>query len=305
MQRPGGGCGVTAADAAPSAVRRGILVFLAAIAAAAAMDVFVKLLAADYPTGQILFFRSAVGLVPVLVAVAPRTGLGALLPRRPAAAVGRGLLQAVAAFLFFHSFRTLPLADAYAIGFTAPLLVSILAGPVLGERIGRHRWIAVGTGFAGVLVMLQPGAQGGPAGWVGPASALGGAFFYALAAVLIRRLGRSEGTAALTFTTNVVMTLASLVLLPFGWETPDLPDLGLFVAMGLLAGVMTLLFVEAFRTAPASAIVPFEYTAMVWAVLFGFLVWGDVPTPALLSGAAVVVASGLWLWRRESSARAG
>lgn len=292
---------MTAADVPAAAVRRGILVFLAAVAVAATMDVFVKLLAERYPTGQILFFRSAIGIVPVLVAVAPRAGLRALVPNRPWAAVGRGLLQAAAAFLFFHSFRTLPLADAYAIGFTAPLLVAVLAGPVLGERVGARRWAAVGLGFAGVLVMLRPGGAGGPADWTGPASALGGAFFYALAAVLIRRLGRTEGTAALTFATNVVMTLASAAMLPFGWATPDLADLGLFAAMGLLAGVMTLLFIEAFRTAPASAIVPFEYTAMVWAVGYGALFWGDVPTPALVLGSAVVVGSGLWLWRAESA----
>lgn len=303
--------------AAPSgaALARGIAVYLGAILAGALMDVLIKLLSSGYPTGQILFFRSCVAVVPILVMVwLNGGGWAALRPRRPLACVLRGLVQACAAFTFFVAFRTMPLADAYAIGFTAPLWMALLSAPLLGERVGAARWTAIVVGFAGVMVMLQPGTADLRTELLGPVMALAGAVLYALAAVLIRRIGRDETTSAMAFATNVAMTGAAALLLPFapedpllaglfGWRTPDPWDLLLLAGVGLLGGAMTILFTEAFRTTPAALIAPFEYTAMIWGVLFGYLVFGDRPTAALFVGAAIVIASGLILLRVETAGR--
>jgi drug/metabolite transporter (DMT)-like permease len=300
--------------AAPSgaALVRGIAVYLGAIFAGALMDVLIKLLSAGYPTGQILVFRSVVGVVPILVMVwANGGGWAALRPRRPIACLLRGLVQACAAGTFFVAFRYMPLADAYAIGFTAPLWIAILSAPLLGERVGPARWIAIVVGFAGVLVMIRPGSSDETVFLLGPIMALVGAFLYALGAVLIRRIGRDETTSAMAFATSVAIMGAAALLLPFspedptlagifGWRTPGWQDLLVLVVTGLLGGGMTILFTEAFRTTPASLIAPFEYTAMIWAVLFGFLVFGDRPTASLFVGAAIVIASGLILLRVET-----
>jgi drug/metabolite transporter (DMT)-like permease len=306
--------------AAPSgpALVRGIAVYLGAIFAGALMDVLIKLLSTGYPTGQILFFRSCVAVVPILVMVwANRGGWAALRPRRPVACVLRGLVQACAAGTFFLAFRYMPLADAYAIGFTAPLWIALLSAPLQGERVGRARWIAIAVGFLGVMVMLRPGSSDEAVFLLGPIMALVGAVLYALGAVLIRRIGRDETTSAMAFATNVAMTGAAALLLPFapedptlagilGWRTPAPGDLALFVVTGLLGGAMTILFTEAFRTTPVSLIAPFEYTAMIWGVLFGLIVFGDRPTTSLFVGAGIVIASGLILLRAETAAgRAG
>jgi drug/metabolite transporter (DMT)-like permease len=303
--------------AAPSgaALVRGIAVYLGAIFAGALMDVLIKLLSAGYPTGQILFFRSVVGVVPILVMVwANGGGWAALRPRRPIACLLRGLVQACAAGTFFVAFRYMPLADAYAIGFTAPLWIAILSAPLLGERVGPARWIAIVVGFAGVLVMIRPGSSDETVFLLGPIMALVGAFLYALGAVLIRRIGRDETTSAMAFATSVAIMGAAALLLPFspedptlagilGWRTPAPGDLALLVVTGLLGGAMTILFTEAFRTTPVSLIAPFEYTAMIWGVLFGFLVFGDRPTPLLFVGAGIVILSGLILLRVETGGR--
>lgn len=300
--------------AAPSgaALVRGIAVYLGAIFVGALMDVLIKLLSAGYPTGQILFFRSFVAVVPILVMVwVNGGGWAALRPRRPMACLLRGLVQACAAGTFFVAFRYMPLADAYAIGFTAPLWIALLSAPLLGERVGPARWIAIVVGFAGVLVMIRPGSSDETVFLLGPIMALVGAFLYALGAVLIRRIGRDETTSAMAFATNVAIMGAAALLLPFspadptlagifGWRTPGWQDLLLLVVTGLLGGGMTILFTEAFRTTPASLIAPFEYTAMIWAVLFGFLIFGDRPTASLFVGAAIVIAGGLILLRVET-----
>ncbi|HZH27135.1 MAG TPA: DMT family transporter [Azospirillaceae bacterium] len=283
---------------APGAVLRGVGLYVGAVFVGACMDVLIKLASDAHPISQIVFFRSFFGLVPLLLWAVPRGGWRSLVPRRPVACLSRGLVQAAAALFFFLSFRELPLADAYAIGFTAPLMIALLSAPLLGERVGGRRWAAILVGFAGVLVMLKPGGEGTFS--LGALAALAGAFFYALSAVLIRRLSREETTAAIAVSATVTMAGVSALSAPLGWTLPDLAGWTLLVGVGLLGGVLTILFTAAFRMAPASVLAPFEYTAMLWGVGFGMAVWGDMPTLGLAAGSAIVVGSGLALLRAEA-----
>ncbi|MEE8272204.1 MAG: DMT family transporter [Alphaproteobacteria bacterium] len=294
---------VTSIHAAHSTVR-GIALYSLAILLLATMDSAIKWLSADYPTGQIVFFRAAFGLLPLAVLVAGSGGPAALKTRRPLAHLGRGLIGAGAAFCFFFAFSVMPLADAYAIAFAAPLFMTALGVPMLGERVGAHRWSAVVVGFVGVLIMLRPGTVGldGILG-VGTAAAIAGTFLFAVAATLIRRLSRTESNAAIVFYGTGVMMAASAISLPFGFVPPTPADFVLLAAVGLLGGIGTIAMTAAFRAAPIAVLAPFEYTAMIWAVAFGYALWDDLPDGWIITGATIVVASGLYILHRETRRR--
>jgi len=289
-----------AAAAAASSLQalRGIACLVLAIALFSAMDVMVKLLAADYPTLQLVFFRSVFALVPLSFAVARAGGLRMLRTRRPFAHILRSAAGLGAMVAFFASYASLPLAEAYAIAFAAPLMLTAMAGPLLGEWIGWRRWCAVIVGFVGVLVILRPGM-----GVLAPAAllCLAGTVLYALAMVMIRKLGSTETTVAIVFYfTLTCAVVGGLGMLP-DWVTPRSPtDLALMIGTGLVGGLAQLLMTSAFRSAPAATLAPFEYTALVWGIGFGWLVFGDWPDSVVFLGAAIVVGSGLYIVHREA-----
>ena len=294
---------VAADEAVPArAILQGIGSFVLAISVLAVMDALIKWLSADYPTPQILFFRSLFGLVPLGVLVW-RGGLNVLRAHSPGALAARGVIHVIAAMAFFYALRFLPLADAYAIAFTAPLFLTALSVPLLGERVGVRRWGAVIVGFGGVLIMLRPGSSAADIHWLGTGAALTGAFFYALMHVYTRKLSRTESNAAIVLYATVTMTLVSGAMLPFGFVMPTLGDFVLLAVVGLLGGSSLLIMTQALRLAPVAILAPFEYTAMIWGVLLGVLVFGDLPDAWILSGAAVVAASGLYILHREARRR--
>ena len=294
-----------AMDARPDAdlrsVRHGIFYVLGSVLVFSAVNVLVKWTAADYPITQVLFFRNAFALLPAIALVAAQGGLRVLRTARPGAHLLRGLFGVAAMATLFLSFQMMPLADATAISFVQPLFLTALSVPFLGERVGIYRWSAVLVGFIGVLIMVQPGAGTlDPGGAVGLASALlmAGAF------IMVRRLASTESSSAIVFYFAVISTAATALLLPFGWRTPTWADFGLLALLGLAGGTGQYLMTQAFRLAPAAVIAPFNYTAMIWAALFGYLIWGDLPTPALLAGGSIVMASGLYILYRETHRRA-
>jgi drug/metabolite transporter (DMT)-like permease len=284
-----------------SAVARGIGLYTLAIFLLSVMDAMIKWLSDGFPTSQIIFFRTTFGLLPLVVALRGAGGLGALATRRLPMHIARGLIGAAAAFTFFYAFKVMPLADAYAIAFASPLFITALSVPMLAEHVGVRRWIAVAVGFLGILVMLRPGASD-LAGLLslGALAALAGTFFYAVAVLLIRKMSSTETNAAIILYGSLVGILASgLVMIP-DFVEPNGPDLALLIATGVLGGCGTLAMTEAFRIAPAAVIAPFEYTAMVWAVVLGYWLWGDLPDAFIIAGSAIVVASGLYIFRRET-----
>ena len=283
--------------AAP-AVGAGIGLGACAFALFTVMDALIKWLSADYPIHQLVFSNSLFALLPVLLVSLRRGGLARLRTRRLPLHVLRGLLGAAGSLLAFYAYSQLPLADAYAIIFTTPLMITALSLPVLGEPVGWRRWSAVAVGFLGVLIMLRPGVA--PIG-IGALAALGGACLSALSILLVRKLGTTESTASIALYSNLTVVLIAGLLQPFGGIVPSALDFGLMAAAGLIGGTALLVLIAAYRSAPAALVAPFQYSQMVWAILLGFVVWGDVPEAAKLLGAAVVAASGLFILYRETA----
>ena len=275
----------------------GILLMLIGIAGFAVMDATIKWMTADFPVIQVAALRSWFGL-PLLCLVALRGGgLRALRTSRPRVHVARYLLVLGLTLTFFWALSQMKLVDAIAISFAAPIFITALSMPLLGEPVGLHRWLAVGVGFVGVLVILRPGA--GVFHWASIV-VLGSVLFYALLMITTRALKSSESTASLMLYPQLGMSLTGLLIAPFFWLTPSLADLGLFALAGLFGSVGVMCITQAFRLAPAAVITPFEYSALLWATLLGFLLWGDLPDSITLAGAAIVICSGLYIIYRET-----
>jgi drug/metabolite transporter (DMT)-like permease len=275
----------------------GIAMMLAGIAGFAVMDATIKWLTADYPVPQVIALRSWFGL-PFLIMLAMREGgLPALKTHRPLVHLGRYALVMLLSLSFFWALSAMKLVDAVAIAFAAPIIITALSVPLLKETVGRRRWIAIGVGFCGVLIMLRPGI--GVFQWAALA-ALGSAVVYALLMVTTRVYKTTESTAALMLYPQLGMSISGIIMVNFFWVTPTMLDLGLFALAGFFGSIGVMCLTHAFRLAPVAAIAPFEYTALVWATLLGFLVWGELPDGVTLVGVSIVVVSGLYIIYRET-----
>lgn len=277
---------------------RGIALMLAGIAAFAVMDAIIKWMTADYPVLQIAALRSWFGL-PLLYFFALRGGgLRQLHTGRPLLHLARYLLVLGLTLSFFWALSQMKLVDAIAISFASPIFITALSVPFLREKVGLHRWAAIAVGFVGVLVMLRPGA--GVFQWAAMV-VLGSVVCYALLMITTRAYKSSESTAALMFYPQLGMALTGIVCVPFIWITPSAYDLGLFALAGLFGSVGVMCVTHAFRLGQAAVIAPFEYSALIWATLLGYLLWGELPDRLTLLGAIVVIASGLYILYRETT----
>ena len=282
-------------------IARAIGLYSVAILLLSIMDVLIKWLSAEYSTVQIVFFRALFGMVPMLFLIPRSGGFAALKTRRWPLHALRGLIGLATALCFFFAFGLMPLADAYAIAFAAPLVMTALSVPILGEAVGIRRWLAVLAGFVGVIVMLRPGTAGiSELLGIGTVAAIAGTVFFALVVLLTRKLSRTEGNAAIIFHGGSVAVVGSLMLLPFFFTMPDPAGFALLASVGLLGGVGVIFFIEALRQASVAILAPFDYTAMIWAVIFGYTIWADLPDGWTLTGCAIVVASGLYVLHRET-----
>jgi drug/metabolite transporter (DMT)-like permease len=282
-------------------VRLGILYMVASVFLFSFQNAIGKWLAQSYPIPMLVFFRSAVALLPSYLLVMRAGGVRVLRTNRLGAQFGRAAIWGGSNVASFFAYHLLPLADAIALTFAAPLFLTALSWPLLKERVSRERWIAVSIGFVGVLVMARPSGAGSGAGMI---YALLCAVCNAVGTLTVRGLTRTESTASIVFYTALFMTLGILPILPFYWLTPGPVDLVLFCSIGLIGGVSQYWTTQALYYAPAAAVSPFNYMALIWGSALGFVVWGEVPTIAVTIGAAVVTVSGLYLLRHEAFRRA-
>lgn len=265
-------------------------------------DAVAKWLTAHYAPLQIVFMRNLFAAPMILAVVLTFGGRTALRTRHLWVHVLRGLLLVCGAWAFFLSLRTLPLAEATALFFAAPIVITALSVPLLGEHVGWRRWTAVIVGFAGVLIVVRPGAAA-----FQPASLLVvvTASLYALAMISTRWIDRSESVWTMMFYVVLFPMLFSGVAVSVQWQTPALSHLPIIAAQAVFGTLGMTLISQSFRLAPAAIVAPFDYTALIWASLLGWLLWGEIPVIWTYAGAAVIVASGIYIVFRETMSRGG
>ena len=284
------------ASYAPDA-RRAALLMLVSVAVFSLMDAGLKTLAGHYPPFQVAALRGAASL-PLLLAWALATaGPQALLRVRWPLHLLRGVLGIAMMASFVYALRTLPLSTAYSIFFVAPLLITALSVPILGERVGPRRWSAIAVGLAGVLVVLRPSGEGMLT--LAGLAVLLAAFGYAVSAITVRVLARTDSTQAITFWLLALMALGAGLLAWPGWVPLRGEHLWIVGGIGLAGAVGQWAVTEAFRRGEASMIAPLEYSALVWGLLLDLGLWGVLPDGITWLGAGIIIASGLYLLRRE------
>jgi drug/metabolite transporter (DMT)-like permease len=267
------------------------------------MVALVKLLGGRYPVGEVIFARSFFGIIPVLLMVAWQGKLAeAFVTRRPWGHVSRAIVGGSAMAMWFAALARLPLPDATAISFSAPLITVALAALILREKVRAYRWSAVIVGFLGILIILSPHLGGvalSEEASAGAMLAFAAAVFMALAMITVRRLTSTERTSTIVVWFAAVTSLFALMSAPFGWAMPDAGDALILVSIGLLGGVGQILLTQSYRYADASTIAPFEYTTMIWTVIVGWAVFAEVPSIEVLIGAAIVIGAGVFVIFRE------
>lgn len=288
-------------------VLTGLILRLFAILCLASMAAVIKL-AETWGAGliEILFFRQLCA-VPVVVGwLAAGPGLAAIRTERIGAHLVRTAVGLTGMVFNFGAIMLLPLAEATTLAFTVPIFATILGALVLGEKTGWHRWGAVLAGFGGVLIVAQPGSGHFPL--IGAGVGLVAALFVAVIAILLRQLGRTESAGTTVFWFSLLSVPPLALAWAFDFHMHDWQVWAVLVAIGAIGGVGQLALTAALRYAPVSAVVPMDYSSLIWATLYGWLLFGVLPTPSTWIGAPVIIASGLYIvWRerlrgRESAA---
>ena len=284
-------------------IPRGIAYMIASTVMFGLVNAIVKWELETYPIGEVAFFRSLFAFLAVAAMILPRTGISVLRTRRYREHLQRGLSQFGSMTCMFVAFRALSLGSAIAISFSAPLFTTLLSILILKERVGVHRWSALIVGFVGVLVITLPHA--GALNY-GAAFALANAVLISSVAVAIRRMSATESPETLTFYQMSVITICTAVVVvcvPNQFIAPTWYDALALAVAGAANGTAQFWWTRSLSLAPPSSVVPFNYLSLVWASVLGFAIWGDLPTPELLLGSAIVVASGLYILWRETRRR--
>ena len=275
-----------------------ILCMLCGAAVLTLNDALIKGLAERYSTGQLLFIRGLFVWPWILVFALRSGGLSSLRIHNVGGQALRGACVIASAFLFINGLRHLTLADAIAVSFTGPLFLTAMAPLLLGERVGWRRWAAVLIGFGGVLFMLRPG--GDVLQWA-VLFPLGAAICGAVRDLITRRIAGTETTVAVLAVTTTVVLLAGLsTALCTQWVVPLPTEIGTFALSGALLAVAHTLMIEAFRRGEATLVAPFKYSSLLWATIFGFVIFGELPSLWTLAGAAIIVKAGLYVFHREA-----
>ncbi len=305
-----------AAPASSRETRIGILCIFGGILALTLQDALIKWLSGTFALHEITLLRSVVAVAVTLVLLRMEGGFGLLRTRRPLLHVVRAVLFIVVNMCFFMAVAAMPLAEATAVFFIAPLIITVLSVPLLGERVGLRRWAAVLVGMVGMVIMLRPGQDTLNLVALFPAGAATG---YALLQIVTRHLGTTDRASSMALYVHLAFAVASAgVGLSIGdgrfggsghpsfefllraWSWPTGSELLLLGACGLLIGLGTYFLSQAYRVAQPAVVAPFEYAALPLSLLWGFLIWGDWPDGAALAGMILIVSSGLYVFYRET-----
>jgi len=286
---------------------KGIAFKITAIALFSVMAAMIKATADSVPAGQAVFFRSFFAMFVIFIWLLQRREMPqGLRVNNAMGHVWRGVIGTTAMAMNFAALGLLPLPEVTAIGFAAPLMTVIFAAMFLGEEVRAFRLTAVGIGLIGVCVVLWPrltifdADQASAVATIGVMLVLGSALFRALAQIHIRKLVQTDQTSAIVFYFSLTASCLSLLTLPFGWIIPTLEQAALLVTAGLIGGVAQIMLTSCYRFAPASVVAPFDYVAMLFAIVIGYVWFSEVPTPQMLIGASIVISAGiLIIWRER------
>ena len=280
-----------------SASLRGSILALVAFAIFATHDVLIKYLGGTYSPFQIVFFSVLFGFPIVTILLLRDAKEANLIPRHPRWVVARTLASVVTGFCAFYAFSVLPLAQVYAFIFAAPLLITLLSIPILGETVGVHRWAAVVLGLVGVMIVLRPGAEPLTLGHIAGLMAAAGS---AVVSVITRKIGRAERAAVMMLYPMMANVVLMGAILPFVYKPMPVEHLGLLVVVAALGFAGGLSMIAAYRFGDAAVVAPMQYSQIIWGSAFGFLFFAEVPDINTGIGAGVIIMAGLYVVLRES-----
>ncbi|HET9484201.1 MAG TPA: DMT family transporter [Xanthomonadales bacterium] len=275
----------------------GIAWMIAAVGALSLMDACLKALSPHYPAMQVAALRGLTAMPIVLAWIAWRRRFGSLLRIRWPLHLFRGAMSVLMLSGFAYALRTLPLTEAYTLFFVAPMIITALSALVLGERVGRARMLAIVAGLAGVLVVLRPTGEGMVS--LPGLAVLGAATGYAISAITVRVLSRTDTTEAMIFWMTMSLAAGATALAARGWVPVAREHYGVLLALAATGAFGQYAITEAFRRGEASVVAPFEYTALAWGLVLDFALWGVLPDAIVYLGAAIIVASGIYLVLHE------
>ena len=274
-------------------VFKGILMVMTAVLIFSIGDLLTKYLTRSYPIALIVWARFTFHLLFVLAALGPRYGSALVRTRHPRTQIARGLLLVLASIFFVSALKYMPLAEATAIAYLAPLLLTLMSVWILKERVELGRWIAVFCGFIGVLIIIRPGSRVFTWAVLLP---MGNAVSFATYQILTRRLAGLESPYTSIFYAGLVGSVLMLAVLPSVWMLPQSAlHAVLFVAIGMLGGLGHLILIKAYNHAPASRLAPFSYSQLIWVAAIGYLAFGDFPDAISLLGIGTLIASGVYI----------
>lgn len=274
----------------------GILCMVAGALSLTINDAMAKYLTQSYPVGQVMALRGVSILVLLYAFLLIKNKIAMLKVYSWKNHFARAGAMTGSTFCFITGLSLMPIADAIAIAFAAPIITTILGIFFLNERVEWQRWTAIGFGFWGVLIILQPSGDAFKLAALAP---LGAAAFGAVRDVLTRTMSSSENSISILFTSMLMITLAGFVTFPLGWNRIAIEHIWIFIASSILVGLAQYLMIEAFRLGEVALISPFKYSSLLWAILIGILIWGDFPNNSVLIGAAFLILSGIYLLRNE------
>ncbi len=280
--------------------RRGVMLVILAAASFSISAAFAKTIGTGIPVAEVIFFRNFIAMIPLLPVIISAGGLAALRMRNPGSHVLRTIFGMIGMVGAFYGYVHLPLVTVTALGFTMPLFLTLLAIPVLGEKVGWRRWLAVLVGFCGVLLMVRPEQGTTDTQWLALALCLLGALAWALAMITIRKMGQAgeSGVAIVFWFAFFSSVLAGIAMIPV-WVWPSPTQWALLAGIGLVSAIAQIMMTDAYRKGEASLLAPFEYSAIIWTTALGALIWAEMPDAWDFFGILILVGAGLYIWHRE------